>query len=140
MEENAQYKTNLEKIEKTQIPEYQKLLDDSFAKIAQLNKEINDAKDKNKYLEKALNIVEKTARKENLNFSSCNTKESLLFGSNGDNKDFLNKKRKMPKIYQDIIDNQQMNKSNDQVNNININTPNKDCNNLMNIEFSNFEI
>ena len=140
MEENAQYKTNLEKIEKTQIPEYQKLLDDSFAKIAQLNKEINDAKDKNKYLEKALNIVEKTARKENLNFSSCNTKESLLFGSNGDNKDFLNKKRKMPKIYQDVIDNQQMNKSNDQVNNININTPNKDCNNLMNIEFSNFEI
>ena len=140
MEENAQYKTNLEKIEKTQIPEYQKLLDDSFAKIAQLNKEINDAKDKNKYLEKALNIVEKTARKENLNFSSYNTKESLLFGSNGDNKDFLNKKRKMPKIYQDVIDNQQMNKSNDQVNNININTPNKDCNNLMNIEFSNFEI
>jgi len=140
MEENAQYKTNLEKIEKTQIPEYQKLLDDSFAKIAQLNKEINNAKDKNKYLEKALNIVEKTARKENLNFSSCNTKESLLFGSNGDNKDFLNKKRKMPKIYQDVIDNQQMNKSNDQVNNININTPNKDCNNLMNIEFSNFEI
>ena len=140
MEENAQYKTNLEKIEKTQIPEYQKLLDDSFAKIAQLNKEINDAKDKNKYLEKALNIVEKTARKENLNFSSCNTKESLLFGSNGDNKDFLNKKRKIPKIYQDVIDNQQMSKSNDQVNNININTPNKDCNNLMNIEFSNFEI
>ena len=140
MEENAQYKTNLEKIEKTQIPEYQKILDDSFAKIAQLNKEINNAKDKNKYLEKALNIVEKTARKENLNFSSCNTKESLLFGSNGDNKDFLNKKRKMPKIYQDVIDNQQMNKSNDQVNNININTPNKDCNNLMNIEFSNFEI
>ena len=140
MEENAQYKTNLEKIEKTQIPEYQKLLDDSFAKIAQLNKEINDAKDKNKYLEKALNIVEKTARKENLNFSSYNTKESLLFGSNGDNKDFLNKKRKMPKIYQDVIDNQQMNKSNEQVNNININTPNKDCNNLMNIEFSNFEI
>ena len=138
MEENAQYKTNLEKIEKTQIPEYQKLLDDSFAKIAQLNKEINESKDKNKYLEKALNIVEQTARKDNLNFSTCNTKDSILFGSNGDNKDFLNKKRKIPKIYQDVIDNQQLNKNNEHINNIN--TPNKDCNNMMNIEFSNFEI
>ena len=138
MEENIQYKTNLEKIEKTQIPEYQKLLDDSFAKIAQLNKEINESKDKNKYLEKALNIVEQTARKDNLNFSTCNTKDSILFGSNGDNKDFLNKKRKIPKIYQDVIDNQQLNKNNEHINNIN--TPNKDCNNMMNIEFSNFEI
>ena len=137
-QENDQYKSDLEKIEKTQIPEYQKLLDDSFAKIAQLNKEINESKDKNKYLEKALNIVEKTTRKDNLNFSSCNTKESIIFGSNGDNKDFLNKKRKMPKLYQDIIDNQQMNKNSNKVNNIN--TPNKENNNLMNVEFSNFEI
>ena len=139
IEENIQYKANLEKIEKNQIPEYQKLLDDSFAKIAQLNKEINESKDKNKYLEKALNIIEKTAKKENLNFSSCNTKDSILFGSNGDNKDFLNKKRKMPKIYQDVIDNQQTNKNNEQINN-NMNSPNQECNNMMNIEFSNFEI
>ena len=64
IEENIQYKTNIEKIEKTQIVEYQKLLDDSFAKIAQLSQELNDSKDKNKYLEKALNIVEKTTRIE----------------------------------------------------------------------------
>ena len=139
-QENAQYKSDLEKIEKEQIPEYQKLLDDSFAKIAQLNKEITESKDKNKYLEKALSIVEKTTRKDNLNFSSCNTKESIIFGSNGDNKDFLNKKRKMPKLYQDVIDNQQINKNSNKVNNININTPNKENNNLMNVEFSNFEI
>ena len=86
-----------------------------------------------------MNIIEKTAKKENLNFSSCNTKDSILFGSNGDNKDFLNKKRKMPKIYQDVIDNQQTNKNNEQINN-NMNSPNQECNNMMNIEFSNFEI
>ena len=131
MQENNEYKSNLEKIEKTQIAEYQKLLDDSFAKIAQLNKEINDSKDKNKYLEKTLNILEKTSRKEN-----------IILGSNGDNKDdkeFLNKKRKMPKIYQNVIDNQQMNKNSNK--DINVQTPNKENNNnLMNIEFSNFEI
>ena len=131
MQENNEYKSNLEKIEKTQIAEYQKLLDDSFAKIAQLNKEINDSKDKNKYLEKTLNILEKTSRKEN-----------IILGSNGDNKDdkeFLNKKRKMPKIYQNVIDNQQMNKNSNK--DTNVQTPNKENNNnLMNIEFSNFEI
>ena len=45
----------------------------------------------------------------------------------------------MPKIYQDVIDNQQTNKNNEQINN-NMNSPNQECNNMMNIEFSNFEI
>ena len=43
IKENSQYKSNLEKLEKTQIAEYQKLLDDSFNKIAQLSKELNEA-------------------------------------------------------------------------------------------------
>ena len=158
LEENNQYKTNIEKIEKTQIAEYQKLLDESFAKIAQLTKELNDSKDKNKYLEKALNIVEKTARKnntifspylsnrgnntielnenkENININNIKHSKGENFTSNGrkelstEDKEFLSKKRKMPKIYQSVI-----NKSNN-----NIQTPNKN-NNILNQEFSNFEI
>ena len=158
LEENNQYKTNIEKIEKTQIAEYQKLLDESFAKIAQLTKELNDSKDKNKYLEKALNIVEKTARKnntifspylsnrgnntielnenkENINTNNIKHSKGENFTSNGrkelstEDKEFLSKKRKMPKIYQSVI-----NKSNN-----NIQTPNKN-NNILNQEFSNFEI
>ena len=172
IQENNDYKNNLEKIEKTQIVEYQKLLDESFAKIAQLNKELNDSKDKNKYLEKALNILEKTANKEDinkkdniieLNEDDCkqnknkNNENKKLqstirqnknsysnFSSNRrgknseyikeDNKEFINKKRKgMPKIYQNVITKQQMN--------IDINqTPNKENNNILNTEFSNFEI
>ena len=159
MEENTQYKANIEKIEKTQIVEYQKLLDDSFAKIAQLSKELNDSKDKNKYLEKALNIVEKTARKdlifspyipnnenniielnenkENINSNINNPKKGGNFTSNGrknlsnTDKEFLSKKRKMPKVYQSVMNNQ---------NNSNIQTPNKEKNNILNQEFSNFEI
>jgi hypothetical protein len=154
IEENIQYKTNIEKIEKTQIVEYQKLLDDSFAKIAQLSQELNDSKDKNKYLEKALNIVEKTSRKENLIFSpdtielnenkenkeninnenkikggnfTSNGRKELL--SNGD-KEFLSKKRKMPKIYQSVI-----NKNSGIVK-----TPNEESSNIINQEFSNFEL
>ena len=159
LEENNQYKANIEKIEKTQIVEYQKLLDDSFAKIAQLSKELNDSKDKNKYLEKALNIVEKTAtkdlifspylankdnstielneNKENIDISNINKqKKGGNFTSNGrkelsdGDKEFLSKKRKMPKVYQSV-----MNK-----NNSNIQTPNKEKNNILNQEFSNFEI
>ena len=64
-QENNEYKDNIQKIEQTQIVEYQKLLDESFAKINELNKELYDTKEKSKYLEKALNIVEKTARKNN---------------------------------------------------------------------------
>ena len=159
IEENMQYKTNIEKIEKTQIVEYQKLLDDSFAKIAQLSKELNDSKDKNKYLEKALNIVEKTARKdnmifspylpnnennimelnenkENINTNNINKTKGRNFTSIGrkelsnEDKEFLSKKRKMPKIYQSVINK----------NNSNIQTPNKANNNISNQEFSKFEI
>ena len=159
IEENMQYKTNIEKIEKTQIVEYQKLLDDSFAKIAQLSKELNDSKDKNKYLEKALNIIEKTARKdnmifspylpnnennimelnenkENINTNNINKTKGRNFTSIGrkelsnEDKEFLSKKRKMPKIYQSVINK----------NNSNIQTPNKANNNISSQEFSNFEI
>ena len=165
--ENNEYKNNLEKIEKTQIVEYQKLLDESFAKIAQLNKELNDSKDKNKYLEKALNFVEKASEKENLNINnnnmelieennkdeknkklqttirqnknSYNNFSSNRIGknndyTNGENKDFLNKKRKgNPKIYQSEINKQQI------INDIN-KTPNKENIYISNTEFSNFEI
>ena len=155
-EENTLYKNNIDKINKTQIVEYQKLLDDSFAKIAQLSKELNDSKDKNKYLEKALNIVEKTARKENLIFSpyipnqESNTLElneqdenkniinnkNKNTNSNGakdlsdNDKNFLSKKRKMPKTSQSFV-----NKNSGIVQ-----TPNKENNNIINQEFSNFEI
>ena len=133
IQENTQYKNNLEQMEKTQIVEYQKLLDDSFSKIAQLNKELNESKDKNKYLEKALNIVEKTSRKNNFNSSPFNNKENDF-----NNKDFLCKKRKMPKIYQDIIDNQQNNKNSNK--DTNLQTPNEENNTMAIMEFSNFEI
>ena len=156
IEENTLYKNNIENINKTQIVEYQKLLDDSFAKIAQLSKELNDSKDKNKYLEKALNIVEKTARKENLIFSPYipnqenNTLElneqdenkNILnnknknINSNGakelsdNDKNFLSKKRKIPKTYQ----------SAGNKNTGIVQTPNKENNNIVKQEFSNFEI
>ena len=167
IQENNDYKNNLEKIEKTQIVEYQKLLDESFAKIALLNKELNDSKDKNKYLEKALNIIEKNSKNEDLNDNmielneqSCKqnknkdnkklqstirqNKNNYNFSSNarckgseytnGENKDYLNKKRKgIPKIYQNVINKQQMNSGINQ-------TPNKENNNILNTEFSNFEI
>ena len=176
IQENNDYKNNIEKIEKTQIVEYQKLLDDSFAKIAQLNKELIDAKDKNKYLEKALNIVDQKAktkkddininkdntielneqsykqdnRKENENpnlqssirqnkknddFSSNGRVKNIEY-SNGESKDFLNKKTKgIPKIYQNILNKQQLNSCIS-----GNNTHNKENNNIINTEFSNFEI
>jgi len=175
IQENNDYKNNIEKIEKTQIVEYQKLLDDSFAKIAQLNKELIDAKDKNKYLEKALNIVEQKAKKDDININKDNTielneqsykqdnrkenenpnlqssirqnKNNNNFSSNGrvknieysngESKDFLNKKTKgIPKIYQNILNKQQLNSGITGNNN----TPNKENNNIINTEFSNFEI
>ncbi len=48
------------------------------------------------------------------------------------NKDFLSKKRKMPKEYQNLI--------NKQDSNYIVMTPNKEINDMMNTEFSNFEI
>jgi DNA repair exonuclease SbcCD ATPase subunit len=161
IEENTQYKTSIEKIEKTQIVEYQKLLDDCFAKISQLTQELTNSKDKNKYLEKALNIVEKKSINDNLIFSpplpnnnnnlelieqkenkineninknktsKINTSNGRKELSNGD-KDFLNKKRKPPSSYQ----------SGTNKNSGIIHTPNKEnnSNNILNQEFSNFEI
>ena len=87
-QENNEYKENIQKIEQTQIIEYQKLLDESFAKINELNKELFDSKEKSKYLEKALNIVERTARKidnneeENLNMTPIKKKEVSFSNNN----------------------------------------------------------
>ena len=156
IEENTQYKTNIEKIEKTQIVEYQKLLDDCFAKITQLTQELKDSKDKNKYLETALNIVETKSINDKLIFSpplpnnnntlelneknenkienkTKSVKTNISNGrkelSNGE-KDFLNKKRKLP--YQS--------RGGENKNSGIIQTPNKENNNTLNQEFSNFEI
>ena len=133
-QENNQYKNNFEQIEKTQIAEYQKLLDESFSKIAKLNQELIESKDKNKYLEKALNIIEKTSRKNNLNFSPYINEGN----DNNNDKNFLSKKRKIPKIYQDLIDNQQNNKNSNKETNLQIS--NEENNNEPIMEFSNFEI
>ena len=123
-QENNEYKDNIQKIEQTQIVEYQKLLDESFAKINELNKELYDTKEKSKYLEKALNIVEKTATKNNndddilLNNEMTpikkNKKDNLnnnnIFISSDDNFDLL----KLNDKNEDIIIN------NDKENNINL--------------------
>ena len=119
IQENNEYRNNLEIIEKTQINEYQKLLDESFAKIAELNKEIIGTKDKNKYLEETLNLIE--VKK---------------------NREFLDKKRQKENIddnrISDNIYNELSNKKN-----IKVRTPNKknkENNNNLNRIFSNFEI
>ena len=156
IEENTQYKTNIEKIEKTQIVEYQKLLDDCFAKITQLTQELKDSKDKNKYLETALNIVETKSINDKLIFSPplSNNNNALELNEKNENKienktksvktnisngrkelsngekDFLNKKRKLP--YQS--------RGGENKNSGIIQTPNKENNNTLNQEFSNFEI
>lgn len=128
--ENNEFKSNLEKIEQTQIVEYQKLLDESFDKIKELNKELFDSKDKVKYLEKALKIVESAQKiKEtplreiknsvikdvkitdtnktssfNLDINEDNLIEAQA-QPNGSNDVLLGKKRKyLPKIYQTMLD------------------------------------
>lgn len=59
------YKNNLMKIEQTQIAEYQKLLDEAFAKISELQNELENSVQKNNYLEKIikLNTGHKNERK-----------------------------------------------------------------------------
>ena len=64
---------------------------------------------------------------KNIKNLSSNGRKEL---SNENNKDFLNKKRKIPKIYQNVINKNQAN--------INIQTPNKENENILNQEFSNF--
>ena len=166
--ENNEYKNNLEKIEKTQIVEYQKLLDESFAKIAQLNKELNDSKDKNKYLEKALNIVEKTQKEENLDIIGKNIELNEENNKKeNDNKKLQSTVRQNKNNYHNFSSNGR-GKSNDYSNgenkdylnkkrkgiskayqsginkqqmNSNINqTPNKENNKILYTEFANFEI
>ena len=114
--ENNEYKNNLEIIEKTQINEYQKLLDESFAKIAELNREINGTNDKNKYLEEALNSIE-----------------------NKKNEEFLNKKRKRDNLKGKHPCDNEVNKKDEII----VKTPNKENkenNNALNKIISNFEI
>ena len=114
--ENNEYKNNLEIIEKTQINEYQKLLDESFAKIAELNREINGTNDKNKYLEETLNSIE-----------------------NKKNEEFLNKKRKRDTLKGKHPCDNEVNKKDEII----VKTPNKENkenNNDLNKIISNFEI
>ena len=50
------YKSNLEKIEMTQITEYQKLLDESFNKISELQNELDSANKQVNYLDKLVKM------------------------------------------------------------------------------------
>lgn len=125
--ENFEYQTNLQLIKETQIVEYQKLLDESFNKIRELNKELYNSKEKIKYLEKAFTIIEQAnsfkeipkceskqqneplinelqnTPQHNSNNNSNNNSINNIQKSN--NTTLLNKKRKfLPKIYHNIID------------------------------------
>ena len=178
IEENKNYKDSVEYVEKNQIAEYQKLLDDSFAKIAELNKELMASKDKNNYLEKALNIVEQSTNKnfysnekfcaeenelknntinineensdrknkikennkkqqstaKHVNDFSSNCRNKNVENSNGNN-NMLNKKRKsaVPKAYQNAMNKQNISTESRQ-------SENKENNNILSNEFSNFEL
>ena len=164
MEENNKYKTNLENIEKIQIAEYQKLLDDSFEKIAKLNEEIITSRKKNKYLEETLNLMETNTYK-NINISlDENSFESKKVEENQIQKNQNKNKKIQSTIRQknndDIWNSNVRGKNNQEFlnkktgttqNNTNTNykkqvkydnqTSNKENNNILNItEFSNFEI
>ena len=82
------------------------------------------------------NTIDLNENKENINTNNFNNIKKGNFTSNGrkelsnSDKEFLSKKRKMPKIYQSVINQ----------NDSNIQTPNKEKNNILNQEFSNFEI
>ena len=162
--ENNEYKNNMKKIEQIQIIEYQKLLDESFEKINELNKQLFDSKDKVKYLEKALNIVEKTAKKnyyeneektpiKEIKLTNFNTEKNniqnfdlILNDKENDNnlnniennnkKEFVNKKRYLPNIYESIAKKNDLQMKSNKINNNNINN---DSNNNKN-EISNFQI
>ena len=164
MEENSKFKTNMENIEKIQIAEYQKLLDDSFDKIAKLNEEIINSKNKNKYLEEALNLMETNSYK-NINISlDENSFENKKVEENQSQKNQNKNKNIQSTIRQKNNDdnwNSNVRGKNNQEflnkktgttqNNTNTNykkqikydnqTSNKENNNILNItEFSNFEI
>ena len=125
--ENFEYQTNLQLIKETQIVEYQKLLDESFNKIRELNKELYNSKEKIKYLEKAFSIIEQansfkeipknevkqqneplinelqnTPQHNSTNNSNNNSINNIQKSNNAT---LLNKKRKfLPKIYHNIIE------------------------------------
>ena len=165
MEENSKYKTNLENIEKIQIAEYQKLLDDSFDKIAKLNEEITISRNKNKYFEETLNLIECNSYK-NVNISlDENSFENKKIEGNQSQKNQNKNKKIQSTIRQknnndDVWNSNVRGKNNQEFlnkktgttqNNTNTNykkqikydnqTSNKENNNILNItEFSNFEI
>ena len=164
MEENSKYKTNLENIEKIQIPEYQKLLDDSFDKIAKLNEEIINSRNKNKYLEETLNFMETNTYKDNNISLDENSFENKKIEENQSQKNRNKNKKIQSTIRQknndDVWNSNIRGKNNQEFlnkktgttqNNTNTNykkqikydnqTSNKENNNILNItEFSNFEI
>jgi hypothetical protein len=136
-----EYKESLNKIETTQIVEYQKLLDESFAKIQELTGELHISVEKNAILEKKLALVPPMSIQNSINKTVINTthmkmnlnvdpvlditqfslhegedKENQLLNSNG--KDFLNKKRHLPRIYQTMINKNLLSKQD-------LQTPNK---------------
>jgi hypothetical protein len=143
----SEYKENLNKIETTQIVEYQKLLDESFSKITELQTEIQLAIEKNTVLEKKLSfpplsiqnsinktVINTTHMKMNVNIDPAQDiaqfslaegeeKDNLLQSSNG--KDFLNKKRHLPRIYQTMINKNLLSKQELQTPNKNIQESNK---------------
>ena len=132
--ENNEYKNSLQLIKETQIAEYQKLLDDSFDKIRELNTELYESKEKISFLEKAFAIIENTNTNANaskdipicefkhpnndnntlhntddIQYTPQHNNESNSCGVNDSNKStnakLLSKKRKiLPKIYHGIID------------------------------------
>ena len=164
MEENSKYKTNLENIEKIQIAEYQKLLDDSFDKIAKLNEEIINSRNKNKYLEETLNFMETNTYKDNNISLDENSFENKKIEENQSQKNQNKNKKIQSTIRQknndDVWNSNIRGKNNQEFlnkktgttqNNTNTNykkqikydnqTSNKENNNILNItEFSNFEI
>lgn len=122
-----EYKANLQKIEETQIVEYQKLLEESFEKINDLNKDLTASQDKVKYLEKTLKIIDSAKKpvqsqtsfinmstikptdnmyQQHQDISINETEGDLLNeASYGNDHMFLSKKRKfLPKIYQTMLE------------------------------------
>jgi predicted nucleic acid-binding Zn-ribbon protein len=162
----SEYKENLTKIENTQIVEYQKLLDESFHKITELQTELQTQIEKNTVLEKKVSlptlsvqnsinktVINTTHMKMSLNvdpasditqFSLENEdKENCLLNSNG--KDFLNKKRHLPRIYQTMLNKNLVAKQDFQTpNKNNINESNKkqklEENNFKESYFSTYEM
>ena len=141
-QENQEHKMNLEKIQQTQIVEYQKLLDEAFEKIKTQNKDLSDYKEKVKFLEKTLSLIgtaqkskETPIRDNIIKTTSIKSERKFLSSDYGEdepngNENLLGKKRKfLPKIYQNILENKAS---------ASTKTPSKKDN--VNLEISTFQI